>query len=86
MGELKIKIPNEIEQKFRRLAMQRFGFSKGSISNAAQEAIETWSLDNQEKKVVNFEKFRGIIKSKKTSVELQHEAWNNIHEKNTNRR
>lgn len=86
MGELKIKISNKAEEIFRRLAMQKFGYSKGSISQAAQEAIEEWANEKEEKSIVNFEKFRGILKNKKTSVELQHEAWNDVRRKYAIRR
>ena len=40
MGDIKIKIPEEVERDFRRAAMEIYGYSKGSISKAAQKAIE----------------------------------------------
>lgn len=40
MGELKIKLPDEIEKAFRKMAMKRFGYQKGAISEAAKEAFE----------------------------------------------
>jgi hypothetical protein len=42
MGSLKIYIPDELEQAFRKQAMERFGYGKGSISKAAREAIVLW--------------------------------------------
>lgn len=91
MGEMKIKLENSLENKFRQLAMRRFGYSKGSISSAAQEAMKNWS-DMQEYEI-NYEKdpiedISGLMKKiKKSSVKLQHEAWSPIirkHVKNDN--
>ena len=95
MGELKIVMPEEMEKKFRKLAMARFGYQKGSISLAAQKAIENWTNMNVEIEIKekdsslalnSLDKLKGIMKHvKKTSVELQHEAWNNIVKKDVNR-
>jgi hypothetical protein len=42
MGSLKIYIPDELEAAFRKRAMERFGYRKGSISKAAQAAMAEW--------------------------------------------
>ncbi len=42
MGSLKIYIPDELEAAFRKRAMERFGYRKGSISKAAQAAMVEW--------------------------------------------
>jgi hypothetical protein len=42
MGSLKIYIPDELETAFRKRAMDRFGYGKGSISMAARTAIALW--------------------------------------------
>jgi len=80
MGAIKVQIQDEIERRFRRVAMQQFGFAKGSLSLAAERAF-----DNYTKKAVSTEniKLRGLgtalrgalahVKGK-TSVELQHET------------
>ena len=87
MGELKIKLPNELEMVFRRSAMQRFGFSKGSISKAAKEAIVEWTEETGTNQTENFDELKGMLKNtKKTSVELQHEAFDSIRKKHVNRR
>ena len=44
MGELKIVLPEDIEKKFRKLAMARYGYQKGAMSRAAQEAIQSWAV------------------------------------------
>ncbi len=75
---LKVQIDEEIERRFRELAMRRFGFGKGSLSEAAKEAFLMW--------ISTFEQALGFSKDpveaidglladvKIDSVELQHEA------------
>ena len=42
MGEIRGVIPKKVEHKFRRLAMKRFGYGKGSLSKALEEALLKW--------------------------------------------
>jgi hypothetical protein len=42
MGEIRGVIPKQIEQKFRKLAMRKFGYGKGSLSKALEEALRRW--------------------------------------------
>ena len=42
MGEIRGVISGEVEDKFRELAMKRFGYGKGSISKALEEALRQW--------------------------------------------
>ena len=44
MAETKIYIPDETDKKLREQAMRKFGYGRGSISNAAEEAISQWLL------------------------------------------
>lgn len=36
-------IPEELEKRFRKLAMEKFGYSKGALSKALEEAIRDWT-------------------------------------------
>ena len=45
---LRVKVSEEIERKFRELAMKRFGYMKGSLSKAAEEAFLMWISSMQE--------------------------------------
>ena len=46
---LKIEFNKEFERKFRELAMRKYGFSKGSIKKAGEEAIKIWiELEDRE--------------------------------------
>jgi len=85
MGFIKLKLIDKIENSFRKAAMQRFGYQKGSISKAAQEALENWTTQYEkiDDKIEDpVEAISGLMKNiKKNSVELQHEAWKSIGEK-----
>ena len=74
---LRIQIDKKLEQQFRELAMKRFGYTKGALSKAAEEAFLQWALTQEEKK---FEKdpvgaIDGLLSDVDIdSVELQHET------------
>lgn len=42
MGKISISIPNKLEKKLRKKAMEKFGIKKGNLSKAAEEAIKSW--------------------------------------------
>ncbi len=76
---LRVKIDKKLELKFRELAMKRFGFSKGALSKAAEEAILKW-ISSVESETIEFdgdpvEAIDGVLADvKASSVKLQHEA------------
>lgn len=85
MGRIKIQVSDETEKKFRELAMRRYGFAKGSISEAGQNAISGWIRQNDMEEIerlIHEEKIDdpvaaidGMLKGvKKSSVELRHEG------------
>jgi len=51
---LRAKIDEKLERRFRELAMKRFGYGKGALSRAAEEAILRW-ISMVEKEEVGFE-------------------------------
>ncbi|MBI4154472.1 hypothetical protein HY498_00085 [Candidatus Woesearchaeota archaeon] len=77
---LKVKFEKDLEQKFRELAMRRYGFSRGAIKKASEEAISRWIREEGgglPKVKDPIKAIRGALKhlrGKYTSVELQHEA------------
>jgi len=77
---LKVEFPKDFENKFRELAMKKFGYAKGAIKKASEEAMKEWIKleENNIPKLENsIESIRGMIKhlnGKISSVELQHEA------------
>jgi phage-related protein len=76
---LRVQIDPRLEQKFRELAMKRFGYGKGALSKAAEEAILKW-LSTTEKEPMTFEgdpvkAIEGLLKDVNVdSVTLQHET------------
>ncbi|MBI5073129.1 hypothetical protein HZA99_04890 [Candidatus Woesearchaeota archaeon] len=77
---LKVEFGNELEQQFRELAMRRYGFSKGSIKKASEEAISIWikqqnpSLPKVKDPFTLIEGILSRVRGKYTAVQLQHEA------------
>ena len=77
---LKLEFEKEFEQKFRELAMRKYGFAKGALSKASKEALKSW-IKTEEKPlpkvkdpIALLEGCLAHLKGKYTSVELQHEA------------
>jgi len=81
LDELKIYLPEDLKKEFKRRSMEAFGYGRGSISRAAEEAIQRWT---SEREMLTHEippsedpvkvlrgMLRGVLES---SVELQHEA------------
>jgi hypothetical protein len=42
MGEVRGVVSGEVEKEFRKLAMEKFGYGKGSLSKALEEALRHW--------------------------------------------
>lgn len=81
MGTLKIRIPDELERKFRETAMKLYGFKKGSLSVAAEKAISAWlsqvmelaeAVATQSRRYMAY--YLMLSHVRKSGVELQHEA------------
>ena len=49
MGELKVKIPDGLEKKFREYALKKYGYKKGSLSIAAERMISEITKDEPSK-------------------------------------
>ena len=81
MAGIRVKLGDETEEKFRRAAMRRFGYGKGALSLAAEEAIEGWlaSLEGGTFEGNPVKAIEGLLSDLDVdSVELQHlstEMW-----------
>ncbi len=81
MGDLKVYIPEDLKKEFKKRSMEAFGYGRGSISKAAEEAIQRWTSE-REKLLQEFpppkdpvKTLRGMLKHvKESSVKLQREA------------
>ncbi|HUI00478.1 MAG TPA: hypothetical protein VLX56_02470 [Nitrososphaerales archaeon] len=81
MGSIKVVIGDGVEKEFRRVAMKRYGYGKGALSEAAEAALSEWSSreDTEVSLPPGLEDpasaIEGLLKHvKASSVELQHEA------------
>lgn len=80
---IRAKINERLERKFRELAMKRFGYGKGALSKAVEEAILKWVSLVGGKEVVfegdPVEAIDGLLSDVNIdSVKLQHkikEIW-----------
>jgi len=81
MGGIKVYISDDVERRFREVAMKLYGYRKGSLSVASEKAISAWLsqvsevLEIAESIEDPVEAIYGILSHvKRTGVELQHEA------------
>jgi hypothetical protein len=51
MAELKVYLTEELDQRFRRLAMNVYGYGRGSLSEAAVEAFTKWCEDHEARRI-----------------------------------
>lgn len=49
MGEIKVKISDRVEMDFRKTALTAFGYHKGAISKAAEQALASWADEKKHK-------------------------------------
>ena len=78
---LKVNVDEKLELKFRELAMKRFGYSKGALSKALEDAIIRWISYVESKEYVfegdPVEAIDGLLAEIDIdSVELQHRIKN----------
>lgn len=43
MGQIKFTVPDDVEQRFRKQAMEAFGYKQGATSKAAEQALQQWA-------------------------------------------
>ncbi len=74
---IRAEIDSRLELRFRELAMRRFGYGKGALTKAVEEAILKWISSVEEEAIVfegdPIEAIDGILSDIDIdSVELQH--------------
>lgn len=81
MGTIKVVVADEVERRFRRVAMGRYGYGRGALSEAAEAALSEWSsAEDMEMDLSSgledpVSAIEGLLaRARTTSVELQHEA------------
>jgi hypothetical protein len=75
---LRVQLDPKLERKFRETAMKKFGYGKGALSKAAEEAILNWVSTEGETPCFEGDPVKaieGLLKDvKMDSVKLQHET------------
>jgi hypothetical protein len=77
---VKVYLDEKLEAKFRKAAMEVYGYGRGSLSSAAEEAIRSWVSDYEAQHMGLTEEdpvdsIRGLLDHvNKGSVEPQHKA------------
>lgn len=74
MGTLKVEGDDEIIERFKQKAREKYGHKRGSIKKATMELIEKWVEEDE----VDWGELRGVIDSDKTSTELEDEMWKKV--------
>ncbi len=76
METLRAQVKPEKAELVRKVAMDRFGYTKGAISKAVNVALDEWLSSHSKRKKPDWSKLRGALSDVKlNSVELQHRAW-----------
>jgi len=72
---IKVEVDDALARKFRKKAMERYGYKKGTIKKAVEEVIDKFSTSGK----ADWASLRGTLKGMKrsSSVQLQHRLWSN---------
>ena len=68
---IKVNLNDALAKRFKRMAMETYGYKKGAIKKALEEMIKKASFGGD----VYWASLDGALKIKMSSVELQHSAW-----------
>ncbi|MCD6235569.1 MAG: hypothetical protein J7J94_01025 [Thaumarchaeota archaeon] len=68
---IKAEIPEALAKKFRKKAMETYGYKKGAVKKAVEDLLKRYVSLGE----ADWKSLEGVIKSELTSVELQHRAW-----------
>ncbi|MCX8183155.1 MAG: hypothetical protein N3F08_01855 [Crenarchaeota archaeon] len=71
---IKAEVPEALAKKFRKRAMELYGYKKGAVKAALEDAMKRFIASSR----VDWKALKGCVRSESTSVELQHKAWRNL--------
>ena len=76
---IKVEVDEELAKQFKKRAMEKYGYKKGAMKKALVEAMKDFPSKNPRKVVrPQWSDLKGIAKTKKDSVWLQHHAWDDM--------
>ena len=73
---IKVEVDNELAKRFRKKAMEKYGYKRGSVKKALEGLMEEFTRKSSENS--DWGSLRGALKEEytgMTSVELQHSIW-----------
>jgi len=73
---IKVEVDDDLAKRFRKKAMEKYGYKKGSVKKALEGLMEEFTRKSSEKP--DWSSLRGAVKNEYkglTSVELQHSIW-----------
>mgnify|MGYP001129139599 FL=1 len=72
---IKVEVDEALARKFRKKAMEKYGYKKGTIKKAVEDVITKFTMSGP----VDWASLRGTLKvaKKVSSVQLQHKLWSN---------
>jgi len=71
---LKTEVNRALARKFKKKAMEIYGYKKGAVKKALEELIAGFSVPGK----ADWSSLRGAVKADLTSVELQHRALRDV--------
>jgi len=72
---IKVEVSEALARKFRKRAMETYGYKRGSVKKALEECMERFVSTE----VADWSSLRGVIDAPGvTSVELQHRLWSDL--------
>ncbi len=72
---IKVEVDEALARRFRKKAMETYGYKKGSMKKALEACMEMFASSG----VADWSSMRGVLKAPgMTSVELQHKLWSKL--------
>jgi hypothetical protein len=72
---IKVELNEALAKRFRKRAMELYGYKKGSMKRALEDTIKKFSTPGR----VDWHSIRGILKGTRiSSVQLQHTIWSKV--------
>lgn len=72
---IKVEVDDALAKRFRKRAMEVYGYKKGSMKKALEDTMKRFSTVGR----VDWHSIRGVLKDKRiSSVKMQHKAWSKI--------
>ena len=69
---LKVDLDSQLVKKFKKKAMEVYGYKKGSVKKAMEDMLRQYTMEGKP----NWDKLVGVLDYlKEDSVELQHKLW-----------